>query len=262
MRRPPPRTGATSIWYSLEVSAIAGSLPFIYTFRIESRNDEPLSVLLLATALASAKTMIYIGTFPNRVLAIDESTYQIVKRIEMKTDVPRNLVITNDKSKLIVATIKDAGVEVIDLSKGEVEDSFTLGDGSNRISIAGLAIDPTGTLIYTNITTSHKLIDRWEIGSPQLSVVNLKQHKIIRQVEIPASDRPQSGGGYRGGNYRVSPDGKYLYQFGVAKFQLNERNSNSHLSVLRRRAYQRSATRLTTRKLIWRPTSPLRWSPW
>ncbi len=175
-----------------------------------------LAVALLAGAVLQGKTMLYLGTFPNKVLVIDESTYQIVKRIEMRTDIPRNLVLTNDKSKLIVATIKDAGIEIIDLAKGEVEDSFTLGDSVRRVSISGLAIDPTGTLLYTNLTTSKKLIDRWEIGTPKLSVVDLKQHKVVKEVEIPAADRAQASGGYRGGNYRVSPDGKFLYQFAVA----------------------------------------------
>lgn len=173
--------------------------------------------LLLVTfaLLANAKTMLYLGTWPNQVLAIDESTYQIVKRIALKTDVPRNLVLTNDRSKLIATTIKDTGIEVIDLAKREVVDSWTLGNSNTRVSMAGLAIDPTGNLIYTNITTSRKLIDRWEVGSPRLAVIDLTQHKIVKEVEIPLEDRLPNGGGYRGGNYRVSPDGKFLYQFGA-----------------------------------------------
>lgn len=82
--------------------------------------------------------------------------------------------------------------------------------------MAGMAVDPTGTLLYSNITTSKKLIDRWEIGVPKMSVIDLKQHKIVKEVEIPVADRREARGGYRGGNYRVSPDGKYLYQFGNA----------------------------------------------
>ena len=84
------------------------------------------------------------------------------------------------------------------------------------MSISGLAVDPTGSLLYTNLTTSKKLVDRWEIGTPKLSVVDLKQHKVVKEVDIPAADRAQASGGYRGGNYRVSPDGKFLYQFAVA----------------------------------------------
>jgi hypothetical protein len=171
--------------------------------------------LLVLGALVDAKTMLYLGTWPNQVLAIDESTHQIVKRIALKTDVPRNLVLTADRSKMIATTIKDTGIEVIDLAKGAVVDSWTLGNHNTRVSMAGLAVDPTGNLIYANITTSRKLIDRWDVGSPELAAIDLAQHKIVKEVEIPPEDRQQGGGGYRGGNYRVSPDGKFLYQFGA-----------------------------------------------
>jgi DNA-binding beta-propeller fold protein YncE len=171
-------------------------------------------LLLFCASLSHAKTTLYLGTWPNQVLVIDESTYKIINRIQMKTDVPRNLVLSLDRSKLIAVTLKNTGIETIDLAKGEVVDSFELGDTNTRVSMAGIAIDPTGQFLYSNITTSKKLIDRWEIGNPKLSVIDLKQHKIIRDVEVPASERAQASGGYRGGNYRVSPDGKFLYQFG------------------------------------------------
>jgi DNA-binding beta-propeller fold protein YncE len=175
-----------------------------------------LPILLLAASLGQAKTLLYLGTWPNQILVVDESTYQIVNRIEMKTDVPRNLVLTQDKTKLIVGTLKDTGIEVVDLAKGQVIDSFTLGAANTRVAMAGLAVDPTGNLLYANITINKKLIDRWDISSPKLSIIDLKQHKIVKEVDIPAADRAQAGGGYRGGNYRVSPDGKLLYQFGRA----------------------------------------------
>ena len=171
---------------------------------------------LLAGNAFAADTMLYMGTWPQTILQIDEKTDQIVKRIELKTDVPRSIVLTKDRSKLIVMTIKDTGIETIDLAKNEVVDSFELGNKNLRVSMAGMAVDPTGNFLYSNITISKKLIDRWEIGLPQLSVVDLKQRKIVKEVEIPASERAQAGGGYRGGNYRVSPDGKFLYQFAKA----------------------------------------------
>lgn len=173
-------------------------------------------LLLAAASLLPAKTFLYIGTWPHDVIVVDESTYKIVKHIQLKTDVPRNLVLTPDKSQLVVTTIKDTGIEIVDLAKGEVVDSFLLGGPNVRITLAGVAIDPTGTLLYTNITRSKKLIDRWEIGAPSLAVVDLKQHKIVKEVEVPATERAQASNFYRGGNYRVSPDGKFLYQFGNA----------------------------------------------
>ena len=179
--------------------------------------NKPLLVLtLLASNLSAADTMLYMGVWPNHLLEIDERTYQIVKRIEMKTDAPRSLVLSRDHSKIVAATIRDAGIETVDLSKNEVVDSFKLGDPRSRVSLAGMALDPTGNLLYSNITICKKLIDRWEVGTPHLSVIDLAQRKIVRSVEVPQQDREQAGGGYRGGNYRVSPDGKYLYQFGNA----------------------------------------------
>ncbi len=166
----------------------------------------------LACGLCAGKTMLYLGAWPNQVIVIDESTYQVVKRIELKTDVPRNLALTADRSKMIVATLKDTGIETIDLAKGEVVDSFTLGDHNTRVWMMGFAVDPAGKLVYANVTTSKKLIDRWEIGVAKLSVIDLAQHKIVKQADIPASER--QAGGFRGGSYRVSPDGKLLYQFG------------------------------------------------
>jgi DNA-binding beta-propeller fold protein YncE len=176
-----------------------------------------LSLLLSAApSLLHGGTLLYIGAWPHNVYVIDESTYQVVKRIEMKTDVPRNLVLTADKSKLVVTTIKDTGIEVVDLAKSEVIDSFILGGGNTRVNLAGIAIDPTGNLLYTNLTRSKKLIDRWDIGLPTLAIIDLKQHKVIKEVEVPAAERAQASNSYRGGNYRVSPDGKLLYQFGNA----------------------------------------------
>ncbi len=160
-----------------------------------------------------ADTMLYMGTWPQQVLKIDEKNYAIVKRIEMKTDVPRLMVLTKDRSKLVVMTLKNTGIETVDLARGEVTDSFELGDSTTRVAMAGMALDPTGNFLYTNLKISKKLIDRWDIGEPELSVVDIKQHKIIRHVPIPLEEQ-EAAGGHRGGNYRVSPDGKLLYQFG------------------------------------------------
>jgi len=173
-----------------------------------------LCVSLCCVSLASAKTALYIGGWPHQLMVVDESTYQVIKRIEMKTDVPRNLVLSKDHSKLVVLTIKDTGIETVDLAKQEVVDSFTLGSKTDSFSVTGIALDPTGNLLYAHITEAKKLIDRFEIGKPSFAVIDLTQHKIVKLVESPPPDRNVPGGGGRGGALCVSPDGKFLYQFG------------------------------------------------
>src|SRR5437764_8997523 len=95
---------------------------------------------------AGTETKLYIGGWPNQLVVVDENTYQVVKRIQMKTDVPRNLLLSQDRSKLIVGTLKDS-IETVDLAKGDVVDSFTLGERNRSINLGGLAIDPEGKLL-------------------------------------------------------------------------------------------------------------------
>jgi hypothetical protein len=55
-----------------------------------------------------------------------------------------------------------------------------------------------------------KLVDRYEIGKPKYTIVDLEQQKIVKTVDQPTNE----GGGRGGGGFEVSPDGKSLYQFG------------------------------------------------
>src|SRR5258708_2450507 len=171
-----------------------------------------LPIFLFAAAAAfgqAPKTMLYVGSWPGKILAIDESTYKIVKEIPLKTGVPRNAILSNDRTKIVVTTMRDTGIEIVDLATGTVGDSWTLNQGNDKINISGVALDPTDKLLYAITTVRRKLIDRFEIGKPQFSVIDLAQKKVIRTADFP-KDEP--GVGFRG-QYRVSPDGKFLYQF-------------------------------------------------
>src|SRR5262249_53179710 len=66
-----------------------------------------------------------------------------------------------------------------------------------------------------------KQIDRYEIGKPKYTVIDLAQQKIVKTVDLPGRDGEGGenaggggGGGRGGGGFEVSPDGQYLYQFG------------------------------------------------
>ena len=58
-----------------------------------------------------------------------------------------------------------------------------------------------------------KLSDRYEIGKPKYTVVDLAQQKIVKAVEIAREDENANSGYYGRAGFEVSPDGKYLYQF-------------------------------------------------
>src|SRR5581483_379963 len=88
------------------------------------------------------------------------------------------------------------------------------------------APDPTGKLLYSMTTQITKLVDRYEIAKPKYTIIDLDQQKITKTVDEPTNENGGEGGpgggfgggggggGRFGGSFEVSPDGKYLYQFG------------------------------------------------
>lgn len=171
-------------------------------------------LLLFVSALAAlaqpAKTTLFVGAWPGKVVVIDEATYSITKEIQLKTGVARNMLLSPDKKRIVITTMKDSGIEIIDTATQQLVDSFQLNTSNTRVRFGGVALDPTGQLLYAVITTAEKQIDRFAITPSQFAVIDLAQKKIVRTAEYPKEEF--SGGGR--GQYRVSPDGKSLYQFG------------------------------------------------
>lgn len=67
-------------------------------------------------------------------------------------------------------------------------------------------------------------MDRYEIGKPKYTVIDLEQQKIARTADLAPEDERATGGG-RGGGFQISPDGKYLYQFRDSVVILNTADS-------------------------------------
>jgi DNA-binding beta-propeller fold protein YncE len=170
--------------------------------------------LLAAAAQAADPALVYVGTWPKTLAVMDEASGRVIDRIALQTDVARTLLPTADRKRLVVITVKDAGIETIDLATRKVVDSFTLGSASKRIRIQGAVLDPAGKLLYLTMTAANRLIDRFEIEAPQFAVVDLAARKVVKTVALPKQVAPDSeSGGRRGGGLRISPDGKFLWFF-------------------------------------------------
>ncbi len=160
---------------------------------------------------AGPPTMIYVGALPSRVLVIDEAQEKVVDQIECQTGVPRDLSLSFDRKKLYVHTPRRNGVEVIDLASRKIVTHFFLNEGNRNLRLRGVAVDPQDRFIYTGMTVVLKQLDRFEFEKPKFAVIDLAQKKITRTVDFPKEEDPQFG---LRGDYRVSPDGKFLYIFG------------------------------------------------
>jgi DNA-binding beta-propeller fold protein YncE len=186
-----------------------------------------IALLALSYLPASAGTL-FCGAYPYWVLAIDESQGKVVDRIRMETGLPTGLRISQDHKTIYVTTNDHSGVEVIDVATRKVVNKFVLNDATHHFRMNGGAPDPQGTVLYTTTTQINKLVDRYELGKPKYTIIDLKAQKISKTVDQPGNDSADAegggGGGFGGrggGAFEVSPDGKYLYQFGANITVLN-----------------------------------------
>jgi hypothetical protein len=195
-----------------------------------------IAILGLSGAIASAGT-IYAGGYPNLVLVIDEAQGKVTDRIPLTTGLPRGLRLSYDRKSIIVSTNDHNGFEVLDLATRKITSHFVLDDATHRYRINGGAPDPQGKLLYASATEITKQIDRFEIGKPKYTIIDMAQQKIVKTVDEPEEGGRGGrggggggGGGRGGGGFEVSPDGKYLYQFGPTITVLN----SSDFSVVER----------------------------
>jgi len=167
-----------------------------------------------ACALASGGTL-FLGAYPNAIIVFDEAKGQIADRIHLDTGLPTSLRLSLDHKKVYVTTNDRSGVEVIDVATHKVLNHFVLNSDTKRFRFNGGTPDPGDKIFYTVTTEMNKLADRYEVGKPKYTVMDLAQQKIVKTVDIPPQDENANIGGFggRGGGFEISPDGKYLYQF-------------------------------------------------
>src|SRR6516162_731371 len=159
-------------------------------------------ILAAACGTATAGTL-YLGAYPNSVLVFDEAQGKIVERIPLTTGLPSSLRLSQDRKKIYVTTLDHSGIEVIDVATRKVINKFVLNTESKRYRLGGGAPDPEGKLIYTTTTEIDKKVDRFEIGKPKYTVIDIAQHKIDRTADIPTGDENANRGGF-GGAFEIS----------------------------------------------------------
>ncbi len=164
--------------------------------------------MALLAAAATAGTL-YLPAYPAAVLVFDESKGQIVDRISLATGTPMSVRLAPDHKKIYVTTIDHNGIEVIDVATRKVINHFVLNTETKQYRFRGGAVDPDGKLFYTVTREIDKLPEHFEVARAKYTVIDLAQQKIIRTADMSREDELTNRLAFE-----VSPDGKYLYQFG------------------------------------------------
>ena len=167
-----------------------------------------LILMALGASLASAGT-IFLPAYPASILVLDESDGRIVDRIPLETGTPMFMRVAPDHQKIYVTTIDHNGIEVIDVKTRKVTNGFALNTATAQYRFRGGDADPQGKLFYTVTKEIDQFAEHYEVGKSRYTVIDLEQHKIVRTAPMRPEDESASRLWFE-----VSPDGKYLYQFG------------------------------------------------
>ncbi len=172
---------------------------------------KPLATFLAAAALAPA-AILYISAYPSQILVFDEAQGKVIDTINTNTGLPIGMRLSYDRKKIYIITNDHSGVEVLDIATRKITNHFMLDTGNKRYRFYGGTPDPENKVLYTMTTEMTKGTDRWEVGKPKYTIIDLADQKITKTFDVPREE--ENSGGYRGANFEVSPDGKFLYSFG------------------------------------------------
>jgi hypothetical protein len=152
---------------------------------------------------------IFMGSYSGHITAVEEATGTISK-IPLQTGAPSVVRLSPDKSRFYVLSANQEHFEVVDVGRRQSLDRFTLGDARRHVRALAFEVDPDHKTMVLVARTDTRLIDRWQIGTPEILQYDLAGHKVLRTVAWPADFEPS----YFSLALRFSPDGKLLYVFG------------------------------------------------
>lgn len=167
-----------------------------------------LAPLALLASAACAGTL-YLPAYPAAVLVFDESEGRIVDRIPLVTGTPMSIRLAPDRKTIYVTTIDHNGIEVIDVATRKVIKHFVLNTGTTQYRFHGGAADADGKIFYTVTKEIDRFPEHFEVAKSKYTAIDLAQGKILRTADMPREDEQANRLAFE-----VSPDGKYLYQFG------------------------------------------------
>ncbi len=173
-----------------------------------------LLLLFAASAALSSAGTLWLPAYPASVIVFDEGKGQIVDRIPLSTGTPMSIRQTPDHKTIYVTTIDHNGIEVIDVATRKVTNHFVLNTPTKQYRFWNGTPDAQGKLFYTITKEIDKYIEHYEVGKPKYTVIDLAQQKIIKTVDMPKEEQSANDIDFGRAPLELSPDGKYLYQFG------------------------------------------------
>lgn len=168
----------------------------------------PLMLNAQAKAKVSAPSgTIYMGTYANKILVIDEATLTLRDSIQMSIGIPTRLALSTNRKNLYVSNPRADWVEIVDIASRKTTGKFTLNTGNTTVQIDGMNVDPKERFAIMLVKSFTKLVDRYEISKPMLLRYDLAKRAVTDTIAWPKDEERDNA------QIIFSPSGDLMYFF-------------------------------------------------
>lgn len=179
--------------------------------RASQRFGALLASALLAAPLAgqaqAPSGTIYMGTYANKILVIDEATLTLRDSIHMSIGIPTNMVLSTNRAHFYVLNPRHDQVEIVDIASRKTTGKFTLNTANNTVQIDGMNVDPKERFAVLLVKVFTKLADRYEISKPMLLRYDLAKRAVTDTIPWPKDEERDFA------QIIFSPSGDLMYFF-------------------------------------------------
>ena len=165
----------------------------------------------MTRSVSGGNGTIYAGAYDGFLNVIDESTFEIIDKIETRSGIPGWIKMSQNRERLYVLDLSGHFVDVIDRRERRSIDSFTLDSGNAKFRIGRVEVDPREEYVILVGKRAIKHSDRFEVSPNLILRYDLERHEVTDTIAWPGGQ--ERYGYYSGANLMFSPDGKLLYFF-------------------------------------------------
>jgi hypothetical protein len=174
--------------------------------------------ILLALALASSvaaqggdasagRGTIFVGTYGERILVLDERTMNVAGEIKLSIGIPIGISRSADARTLYAIDAKFEQVEILDIATRAAKGKFTLSTDSVLVRMTGFNVDPRERYAVILATKYTKRSDRFEIAKPVLLKYDLARRVVTDTIPWPKGEERDFA------QIIFSPNGDLMYFF-------------------------------------------------
>jgi len=151
--------------------------------------------------------ILYIGTYGQEIVRVDEATGRVLEPIRLQTGIPRSMQLSEDRSRFYVLDASYEQVEVVDIRSRRSLEIHSLSRGPEQVRIWNWAVDPRDRYLILLVKSYRRLPDRYQVSGPMLLRYDLARRTVSDTLPWPGGEERE------GARIVFSPDGELVYFF-------------------------------------------------